>query len=105
MGSNRETLNYVIAISDICETDNAKDFTVVSRTRERLLNKLKLLRDYSVKIISHQRSNRPIIWNRLKSPFMSSLDFRRLPMGSSAKREKYSDLYEALRVRDNECMK
>jgi hypothetical protein len=26
MGPNRETLNYVIAISDICETDNAKDF-------------------------------------------------------------------------------
>jgi len=36
---------------------------------------------------------------------MSSLDFRGLPMGLSAMREKYSDLYEALRVRDDECMK
>jgi hypothetical protein len=31
--------------------------------------------------------------------------FRRLPMGLSAMREKYSDLYQALRVRDDEYMK
>ena len=37
--------------------------------------------------------------------FMPSFDFRRLPMGLFMMREKYSDLYEALRVRDDECMK
>jgi hypothetical protein len=95
----------VSVIADTCENDNAKDFSLLSRIKERLLNKLRLLRNYSVKIIALQRSNRRIIWNRLKSPFNALYDFRRLSMGLSTMREKYSDLYEALRVRDDECMK
>ena len=40
-------------IADLDETDNGEDIFIVSRIRERIQNKLRLLRDYSVKIIDN----------------------------------------------------
>ena len=47
----------VSPIAGTFEIDNEKDFLTVSRRRERLLNKLRLLRDYSIKSISRQKAN------------------------------------------------
>ena len=41
----------VSPIADIDETDNGKELFIVSRIREKLLNKLRLLRDYYIKIV------------------------------------------------------
>jgi hypothetical protein len=40
-------------IADLDETDNGEDLFLVSRIRERIQNKLRLSRDYSVKIIGN----------------------------------------------------
>jgi hypothetical protein len=46
-----KAMDSVSPIADTCENVNGKGFLIVFRIRERLLNKLRLLRDYSIKII------------------------------------------------------
>jgi hypothetical protein len=40
-------------IANLDETYNGEDIFIVSRIRQRIQNKLRLLRDYSVKIIDN----------------------------------------------------